>query len=130
MLTYYIKLQGKANIPKELGIGHNYKISSDCSIVSESKEDNEDGTFSIVYKAVPVTIEIEKDNGEVVKAKDPRKNSAKIRNYLFKEYTREGFVEEFDRVYDAFCLEVMSRTPELLEQAIKRLNDNTLSRRS
>lgn len=123
MLTYYIKLQGKANIPQALSIGHNFKITADTSIVSESKEDNEDGTFSITYKAVPVTIEIEKDNGEVVKAKDPRKNSQKIRNWLFKDYAREGYVEDFDQVYDAFTLEVMSRTPDLLAQAIKRLNE-------
>jgi hypothetical protein len=120
--TYYIKVQGKANIPKALGIGHNWKITSDCSIVSESKEDNEDGTFSVVYKAVPVTIEIEKDNGEIVKAKDPRKNSLKVKNYLFKCYADEGYVEDFDRVYDAFTQEVMSRMPSLLEAAIKRLN--------
>lgn len=122
--TYYIKLQGKANIPKALFIGHNFKITSDCSIVSESKEDNEDGTFSVIYKAVPVTIEIERDNGEVVRAKDPRKNSQKIRNYLFKEYSNEGFVEPFDDVYDAFTLEVMFMTPQLLRGAVSRLNKN------
>lgn len=123
METYYIKIQGKANIPKSLSIGHNFKITSDCSIVSESKEDNADGTFSIVYKAVPVTVEIERDNGEVVKAADPRKNSQKIRNYLFKQYANEGYTEDFDQVYDAFTLEVMSMTPTLLREAIKRVNN-------
>jgi hypothetical protein len=121
--TYYIKLQGKANIPKPLKIGHNWKITSDCSIVSESKEDNEDGSFSIIYKAVPVTVDIESDNGEVVKAKDPRKNSVKIRNRLFKIYADEGYVEDFDRVYDAFTSEVMFMIPSLLREAIKRVNN-------
>ncbi len=121
--TYYIKIQGKANIPQKLSIGHNFKITSDCSIVSESKEDNEDGTFSIIYKAVPVTIEIETDNGETIKAKDPRKNSAKIHNYLRKVYWNEGYVEDIDTVYDEFTNEVLSRMPELLIAAIKRVNN-------
>jgi len=122
--TYYIKIQGKVNIPEKLSIGHNYKLTADCSIVSEQKEDNEDGTFSVIYKMVPVTVEVQKDNGETIKAKDPRKNSQKIRNYLFKEYHNEGYSEDFDRVYDAFALEVMAMTPHLLREAIKRLNQN------
>ena len=122
MDTYYIKLQGKANIPTPLSIGHNFKIISDCSITGETKTDNEDGTFSITWKAEPITIEISKDNGEVIKAKDPRKNSQKIRNYLFKIYSDEGAIENFDMVYDAFTQEVMSMTPQLYREAIKRLN--------
>ncbi len=122
MDTYYLKLQGKCNIPQPLSIGHNFKIESDCSIVSESKEDNENGEFSVTYKAVPVTVTITKENGEVVQARDPRKNSQKIRNYLFKIYSNEGYIEDFDRVYDAFTLEVMSMTPQLLREAIKRVN--------
>ena len=124
METYYIKLQGSANIPKALSIGHNYKISADCSITSESKSDLENGEYSVTYKAVPVTIEITKPNGEVIQAKDPRRNSQKIRNYLFKIYFNEGIVEDFDQVYDAFAQEVMLMTPQLLREAVKRLNSN------
>ena len=118
---YYIKVTGKANIPEALSIGHNWKIECDCSIVSEQKSDLENGEFSVTYRAVPVTINIIKDNGEVVRAKDPRKNSQKIRNYLFKLYADEGHVEDFDSVYDAFTQEVMFMSPQLLRQAIKRL---------
>ncbi len=123
MDTYYIKVQGKANISKPLNIGHNFKVVADCSIVSEQKSDLENGEFAITWKAIPVTIEVTKSNGEVIKAKDPRKNSQKIRNYLFKSYADEGFTEDFDAVYDAFTLEVMLMTPQLLRGAIKRLNE-------
>lgn len=121
--VYYIKIQGKANIPNALSIGHNFKITSDCSITSQTKTDNDDGTFSVTFKAEPITVEIQKDNGEVIKAKDPRKNSQKIRNYLFKHYFNEGVIEDFDRVYDAFTLEVMAMTPQLLREAVKRVNE-------
>lgn len=120
--TFYIKIQGKVNVPELLPIGHNYHLIADCSVVSEQKEDNEDGSMSITSKLVPITAEIQKDNGKTIKAKDPRRNSQKMRNYLFKEYHNEGYVEDFDRVYDAFTLEVMALTPSILKEAIKRLN--------
>ncbi len=120
--TYYIKIQGKANIPNGLSIGHNYKLVADCSITSETKADNDNGTFDIVYKVEPITIEIQKDNGEIIKAKDPRRNSQKIRNYLYKHYHNEGVVEPFDDVYDAFTYEVMAMTPVMMRDAIKRIN--------
>jgi len=119
---YYIKLQGKANIPQALSIGHNWKVEADCSIVSEQREDLENGEFSVTYKAVPVTISIQQDNGEVIRAKDPRKNSLRVRNYLFKCYADEGYTEDFDRVYAEFTNEVMLMTPRLLVEAIKRIN--------
>ncbi len=120
--TYYIKILGKANIPHELSIGHNWKITADCSITQKQTNDNHDGTFDVIFKAEPATVEIVGDNGEVIKAKDPRHNSQKIRNYLFKIYAEEGYVDDFDKVYDAFTYEVMGVTPQLLRNAIKRLN--------
>lgn len=122
METFYVKLSGKCNIPQKLEIGHNYKLSGDCSVTSEQRIDNNDGTFDIVSKLEPITVAVERDNGEVIKAKDPRRNSQKIRNYLFKIYTAEGYIEDFDKVYDTFTHEVMGMTPELLRQTIKRLN--------
>jgi hypothetical protein len=120
-LTYYVKINGKVNIPTELSIGHNYELRADCSIVGESKDDNENGEYSVTYKLVPVTADITKANGEVVKAKDPRKNSQKMRNYLFKNYFDEGIIEDFDLIYDAFTYEVMAMTPQLLREAVKRV---------
>lgn len=112
---------GKANVPTRIEIGHNYKLVADCSVTQEQKVDNEDGSYDVIAKVEPITIEIQKDNGETIKAKDPRKNSQKIRNYLFKIYSDEGYVEDFDKVYDMFTYEVMSVTPTLLRNAIKRL---------
>lgn len=118
---FYLKIQGKANIPERLAIGHNYKIVANCSITQEQRDDNENGEFNVTFKAEPITMEISQDNGKVIKAKDPRKNSMKMRNYLFKLYADEGYIEEFDKVYDMFTNEVMAITPHLLRQAIKRL---------
>lgn len=120
--NYYVKIQGKANIPVPLPIGHNYRLTADCSVTGENRSDNNDGTYDVTFKVEPITVEIGTSNGETIKARDPRKNSQKIRNYLFKHYHDEGVIEDFDRLYDAFTYEVMSMTPVLMREAIKRLN--------
>lgn len=120
--TYFVKILGKANIPERITIGHNYRLSADCSVTQEQKIDNENGEYDVIFRVEPITIEIQKDNGKIIKAKDPRRNSQKMRNYLWKIYHDEGYIEEFDRVYDMFTQEVMAVTPALLRNAIKRLN--------
>jgi len=118
---YFVKIQGKANIPTPLKIGHNYKLTADCSITSEQKNDNENGSFDIIYKVEPITVEIQKDNGEITKAKDPRKNSVKFRNYLYKLWMEDGCIYPFEEVYENVVYEAMGMMPSLLRSAIKRL---------
>lgn len=120
--NYYIKIQGKANVPQPVSIGHNYRLTADCSVTSEQRNDNEDGTFDVIFKVEPITIEVTNDNGEVIKAKDPRRNSEKFRKYLFKLYADEGYAEDFDQVYDQVTRVAMGYMPMLLREAIKRLN--------
>lgn len=98
MENFYVKIQGKASIPEPLAIGHNYRLTSDCSITSETRSDNDDGSFDVTFKVEPITIEIARDNGKVVKAKDPRKNSVKFRNSCWK-VSNDHQIDE-DRFYD------------------------------
>jgi len=97
-VTYYLKIHGKSNIPSALEIGHNYRLVADCSIVKESKSDNEDGSFDLVYTMVPVTCEVSKDNGATIKAKDPRKNSVKFRKSCWAVANNNNIDDE--RFYD------------------------------
>jgi len=121
--TYFLKLQGKVNIPIPLAIGHNFKVVSDCSITEEKRVDNENGTFDMVYKAVPITCEIGVDNGPTIKAKDPRRNSQKIRNILWKQHFNEGGVEDFDKVYDEATWVILSMIPQIYRDALKRIEN-------
>lgn len=98
--TYYLKISGKVNVPTKLEIGHNYKLVMDCSVTKEERSDNDDGTFSVVSKIEPITAEITKDNGEVVKAKDTRKNSQKIRNLLHFKWQSMVDAIDFELLYD------------------------------
>lgn len=116
---YYIKIMGKCNIPKSLVLGHNYNVTMDCSITAENRIDNEDGRFDIVYKVEPITATIQKDNGEVVKAKDPRKNSVKIRNYLHRIWSDRNVAVDFEEVYTKVTNKILLQLPELFEEVIK-----------
>jgi hypothetical protein len=123
---YYVKIAGKVNIPTELSIGHNYKLMADCSIVSEQKSDLENGEYSITYKLVPINAEIQKDNGETVKAKDPRRNSEKFRKYLFKLWSDDGILHEFDKVYEMVTMSAMSDMPHYLREVVKKLDGTAM----
>lgn len=113
--TYYIKIQGKVNVPKKIDIGHNYRVVMDCSVTQEQKEDNEDGTFNIISKVVPITAEISKDNGETIKAKDPRKNSTKIRNLLHWKWSHANSTEDFESYYTRYTNWALANMDTALE---------------
>jgi hypothetical protein len=116
METYYVKITGKANIPTPLAIGHNYKLIADCSITSETRTDSENGDYDITFKVEPITVEIGKDNGETVKAKDPRKNSTKIRNLLYFKWKEINEAVEFDDYYTRFTNTVLVNMDALIEK--------------
>ena len=112
---------GKANIPTRLDIGHNYKLTADCSITQEQKIDNNDGTFDVVFKVEPVTVEIMGDNGKVVKAKDPRRNSQKIRNTLYREWAFLTEPIEFEKLYDICTQVIIKNVVNIVDEALQEI---------
>jgi hypothetical protein len=122
--TYYIKLSGKANIPLPLSIGHNFTVVSDMSITGENKTDNEDGTFSITWKAEPVTCEIAKSNGEKIKAKDTRSESTLTRSLIWKRWVNSASPYEFDTLYKQCQNVIRSHIDNIIDEAITRIEND------
>ena len=120
--SHVLKLKGNSELPEALEIASNYHIALEGAVTGYKVEDNENGTVDYIYDFKPIKVDLLTPKGKSLKLKDNRKNSVKIRNYLFKIYTSEGVVENFDDVYDAFCWEVMGNTPNLLREAVKRIN--------
>jgi len=120
--TYYIQLSGKANIPLPLSIGHNFQITSDCSITSEKKADLEDGSFSITWKAEPITCEITKDNGEKIKAKDTRSESTLTRSLIWKRWVNSASPYEFETLYNQCQNIIRSHIDAIIDEAITKID--------
>lgn len=126
--TYYVKINGKANIPERLEIGHNFKLTSDCSVTQEQKVDNNDGSFDVIFKLEPVTVSIEQDNGKTVKAKDPRKNSQKVRNTLYREWSFLNVPIDFDTFYDACTNIIIKNAVAIADEALGVIHIDTNSK--
>jgi len=120
--SHILKLKGNAELPEALEIASNYHIALEGAVTGYKVEDNENGTVDYIYDFKPIKVDLLTPKGKSLKLKDARKNSVKMRNYLFKIYVAEGYTEPFDEVYDAFCWEVMGQTPSLIREAIKRIN--------
>lgn len=82
--SHYLKLSGKAELPKELEIGNNYSLAIHGSITSITEHDNHDGTIDRSYKFEPVKCEVLTELGEVIKAKDTRGEAQKTRAWAYK----------------------------------------------
>ena len=122
--TYFLRLIGKVNIPEPLNVDTNYSIACNCSITQERRDSNQDGSYNITFKAEPLTAEILKSNGEIIKAKDPRRVSEMFRKLCWKEWHNgRGAIYDFQDVYEKVGYIAMSRMPELVEEAIKQIEE-------
>lgn len=110
---YVLKLSGKVSILEPIEIGRNYKVEIDGTITNETLSDNQDGKFNLYYKFEPILAKIKKDNGEIIKAKDPRKNSQKLRNLLYAIWLNNNDSSVFEDFYDEFMTYVMLHADNL-----------------
>jgi len=83
---HIVKLQGKANIPKELLMGRSYSMSMTGAVDNISDSDNEDGTFDRLYRFRPLVAEIMSDNGETMKTKEMRSWGKQMRAAIWHEW--------------------------------------------
>jgi len=120
--SHILKLKGNSELPEALEIASNYHIALEGAVTGYKVEDNENGTVDYIYDFKPIKVDLLTPKGKSLKLKDNRKNSLKFRNYCFKVWVSEGYTEPFDDCYDAVIWEAMSRMPDLLREAIKRIN--------
>ena len=97
--SHILKLSGRAELPQEIDIGHNYHISMEGSVPKTELHDNEDGTFNRVYTFKPVKIELLDDKGEMLKLKDTRSMSQLFRGRMWKQWQDAHTDMSFDDWY-------------------------------
>lgn len=91
-----IKLSGKVNLLEPLEMGKNYTITMSGDITTTTDTDNQDGTMNRTYKFEPLTAHLISENGDIVKLKDLKKLSQKLRArcYIYdQEHESEGSYE-------------------------------------
>lgn len=114
----YIRLTGKAEVPKEISIGSNYYLGIDGSIVSKTVSDNENGTVDEMYLFKPVLIEVLTPKGETLKLKDTRKESQKLRSRLYVVWGENNSNLPFDVWYAKVMMQIRLNIEEVLEQVM------------
>ena len=105
--NHVIKLTGKAELPKPLVIGHNFRTIIEGSITAETISDNQDGTKTHYYKFEPVIVETIDELGERMRAKDTRSRSQQLRSLLFKMWREQNVKQEFEDFYEEKMLEII-----------------------
>ncbi len=98
MDTYLLKIHGKAELPQPIEIGHNFRVSSEGSVISSIKSDNEDGSFTHTYVFKPIKIEVLTPLGETLKLSDTRTLSQQFRAMMWKIWKAQGDAESFEDV--------------------------------
>ena len=119
--THFVKFLGKANIPEALEIDKSYKVQAEFDVTDIKRTSNQNGEYDLTYTAKPTLIELVKANGERIKAKDPRRNSQRIRQELWKHHFEEGVLQPFDEVYTEATWVIMFMMPTILKEAVRRL---------
>lgn len=116
---YILKLSGKASIPEPLAIDHNYKLSIDGEITDERLTNNHDGTYNKYFYFKPILAEIKKDNGEVIKAKDTRSWSTKVRKMLYRIWEQNASSLTSEEFYDLVMRHIVLNLEEIAAEATK-----------
>ena len=106
--NWVLKLQGKAELPRPLEIGYNFKIQIDGSITAITEQDNDDGSRTFYYKFEPVLVEAINQKGERIKAKDVRQQSKKLRACLYREWEEANIPVEFNDYYEQRMGEIIA----------------------
>ncbi len=114
--SHILKFQGKAELPQEVSIGHNYHVSAEGSVTSVSETDNEDGTHNRTYTFKPVRIELLTDKGEMLKLKDPRSNSTLLRSLLYKKWVNAASSDSFEDFYTKVIYGIMRDIDEVVDK--------------
>lgn len=113
--SHALKLTWKVELEWLLVNDKNYRIALEWSITNVSTSPNGDGTYSNTYSFRPVRVLIHDELWDTIKAKDPRKQSEKLRSYLkYKFDQSDTNFNTFEEFYDDFFKRIYKNIDFLL----------------
>lgn len=119
MHSHALKISGKVELWQSLELDKNYSIAVNGSLVNISTSPNQDGTLSYTYSLKPVNVLIHSELWSTIKAKDPRKNSVKLRSKLKFDWDKWLWgtkYNEFDQAYDDFFRKIYEQYDFLISK--------------
>ena len=115
-----IKITGSQNISEDLEMDTEYDLSLRAECKSYKPSSNDNGTVNITYYLSLTGDKFEISDGKkVIKAKDKRKRSQKMRNCFYMIWQEKGSIGEFEDYYD----QIMAKAIANLEDIILFLKD-------
>ena len=116
---YFIKLSGKAALPKPLEIGHNYRIEIEGSITEKKEKDREDGGRVYTWIFEPVLVSVINEKGERIKAKDVRRISQRLRARCYVYWKNNQIEQDFEEWYQRIGEKMIINFDEIIGFVLK-----------
>ena len=112
---YILKLSGKASLLQEIENDKEYNLRVNGETTAKTEVPNGDGSYNIIYKFQPKIIEIEGEGGEIIKTKDLRKKSQKLRGSLYYLWQEQSGNLDQDEFYDRFMDKLLANLNGVVE---------------
>ena len=112
---YFIKLTGKAALPKPLEIHYNYGVEIEGSITELNEKDRQDGGRIFTWKFEPVLIKVINKKGEIIKAKDVRKTGQRMRSRAWLFWRNNNLSMSDDDFWDWFGAGAIKNFEEIID---------------
>lgn len=113
--NYILRLSGKAELPQDIEIGHNWHISMEGSITSKTITDNENGSHSVTYLFKPIKVELLDDKGKMLKLKDTRTRTQLLRGRMYGIWSKLQTNLSFEDYWDSLMVKVIQHADEIAE---------------
>lgn len=108
MNSHTLKINGTAELPTTLEMGHDYIVAGKLSVTSIEKIDQENGEFEFCHKSKLHSIELVNKIGATVKGKAKGSQSQKLRWKIMEKQNTEEF-------YKLIMGKIIDNLDEILE---------------
>lgn len=109
---HILKLTGSHPLSEPLDATKYARITTEIQIYEVSKRDNQDGSYTLVYKAKAVSAVDAEQSGKVIKGKDKKSWSKKMRGGIYILGQEIGVADD-EQFYDEFMPKIIAHLPQI-----------------
>lgn len=113
--SHKLRFQGTVELPEPPEQGREYHVAIFGQVRGSSTDDNDDGSADCTWKFRVNRLEILKPDGQVIKSKDNKKKSQKLRGAIWNWAQEHG--DDDENLYDWFMGWVIGNVDRLIPLA-------------